>query len=320
MLDLVHLIETKYISSKGKLRILDLARISQYFTLDVITDMAFGDPFGFLAADADIHNYITSIGALMPVFELQANVTWIAAILNNEWVKKLMAPTANDGSAFGEMIGAAQQAVRARYKPGAEEKDDMLNSFMKRGITQLEAESESLLQVLAGADSTATAVRMIMYQIMTNPPVYAKLQAEVDNASIAGLVISDAEANALPYLQAVIKEGLRAWPPGVGISTKLVPPEGESFEDGRFIPGGTRVGWSAWGTQHNKDTYGEDAQYFRPERWFDSGERMAKMERVIENLFGSGRYGCLGKTLAMLELNKVFVTVSHVTFHISEPI
>jgi cytochrome P450 len=308
-MDFVNLIETHYLSTPDKLKVMDLARVSQYFTLDVITDMAFGYPFGFLAANADLYNYISSFGPLMPIFELQANITWIGAILNNPWIKKLLSPTANDGSAVGQMIGVAQQAVKERYKPGAEQKDDMMTSFMRRGITQLEAESESLLQVFAGADSTATAVRMIMYLIMTNPPVQAKLLAELNSAKLTWPVATEAEAKSLPYLQAVIKEGLRAWPPGVGISTKLVPAEGEMLEDGRFIPGGTRIGWSAWGAHHDKSIYGEDAHFFRPERWLEAGDQLGQMEKVQDLMFGSGRYGCLGKSLAMVELNKIFVTV-----------
>jgi cytochrome P450 len=315
-LDLVNLIEAKYISTPSKLKILDLARVAQYFTIDVLTDVAFGYPFGFLAADDDLHDYIKSLGPLMPFMELNSNITWIASILNSKYMKKLMTPTANDGSGMGKMIGVAQEAVARRYEPGAEQKEDMLGSFIRHGLTQLQAESESLLQVMAGADSTATAVRIIMYFIMTNPLVYMKLRAELDEAdrrkALSWPVLSDAEAKALPYLQAVIKEGLRAWPPGIGISTKWVPPEGDTLEDGRFIPGGTRIGWSAWGTQHNKEIYGDDAWYFRPERWLElepGSERLLRMERTHELIFGNGRYGCLGKTLAFIELNKVFATV-----------
>lgn len=315
-MDLVNLIETKYISTPTELKVLDLARVSQYFTLDVLTDVAFGYPFGFLAADDDLHDYIKSLGPLMPFMELQSNITWLARILNSRIVKKLATPTANDGSGMGKMIGVAQQAVAERYKPGAKQKEDMLGSFIKHGLSQIQAESESLLQVMAGADSTATAVRVIMYLIMTNPLVYAKLRAELDEAEQAGKmsfpVLTDAEAKSLPYLQAVIKEGLRAYPPGIGISTKWVPPEGDTLEDGRFIPGGTRIGWSAWGTQHNKEIYGDDAHYFRPERWLEpapGSEKLLLMERTHELIFGNGRYGCLGKSLAFIELNKVFATV-----------
>jgi cytochrome P450 len=317
IMELINLMETKYLSTDVTFKPLDLATICQYFTLDTLTSVAFGSPFGFLAADDDIYDYIKSLTPLMPIMELQANITWIGAILNTPFIKKLITPTANDGSAMGRMVGFAQSTVAKRFGPKAEEKQDILGSFIRHGLTQLEAESESLLQIMAGADSTATAIRITMWYVMSNPLVYSKLQKEIDEADAKGLlsspVISDAEAKMLPYLQAVIKEGLRIWPPGAGISTKFVPPEGEVLADGRFIPGGTRLAWAAWGTQHNKAVYGEDARLFRPERWLElppDSEQMIAMERTHEMIFGTGRYGCLGKRVAFVELNKIFATVS----------
>lgn len=174
-------------------------------------------------------------------------------------MKRLLAPKADDGSAMGRMIGAAQEALAKRFQSQAEQKEDVLGSLIKRGLTLVEVENESLLQVMAGVDSTATAIRMIMYFIMTNPRVYMKLQGELDEGdrkkTLSWLVLSDAEARSLPYLQAVIKS-LRTWSPGVGIATKWSAPEGDTLEDGRFIPGGRGVAWSAWGVQHNNEIYG----------------------------------------------------------------
>ncbi len=166
---------------------------------------------------------------------------------------------------------------------------------------------------MAGADSTATAIRSTFLHMITNPHVYSKLKAEVLEFERKGLisspVITDAESKKLPYLQACIKEGLRIWPPLTGLMTKLAPPEGDTYK-GIFIPGGTEMGYSPWGVHHNKKTYGDDADYFRPERWLDAeGEELHLMNRSVEVVFGSGRYGCLGKSVAWIELDKVFVQV-----------
>jgi cytochrome P450 len=61
--------------------------------------------------------------------------------------------------------------------------------------------------------------------------------------------------------------------------------------------------------------FGIDADAFRPERWIltsaggdePSLEKLQKMERNNDLIFGSGRHQCLGKSVAMIELNKVFV-------------
>jgi cytochrome P450 len=166
---------------------------------------------------------------------------------------------------------------------------------------------------MAGADSTATATRCTLLHIITNPSVYAKLCNEISTGirenRISSPVIRNAEALELPYLQACIREGLRIWPPGAGLMTKQAPPDGDYFK-GMFIPGNTGIAYSAWGVQRNAQIYGEDVYVFRPERWLEaSGEALQKMERLQEMVFGSGRYGCLGKPLAVVELNKVFVQV-----------
>lgn len=113
----------------------------------------------------------------------------------------------------------------------------------------------------------------------------------------------------MPYLQAVIKEGLRIYPPVVGLMAKEVPKGGDTFK-GVFLPEGTRIGYCAWGIFRRKDVWGEDADEFRPERWLDATpEKYREMDGTLELIFGYGRWQCLGRNVAMIELNKIFVEV-----------
>jgi cytochrome P450 len=155
-----------------------------------------------------------------------------------------------------------------------------------------------------------------MLYIMTSPRVYRQLQAEIDTAALNGKisrpVVRDAEARTLPYLQAVIHEGLRIHPPATGLLSKVTPPEGDTI-NGVFVPGGTNVASNTWAVMRNKDIFGADCDCFRPERWIEADEEgYTKMLRVVELAFGSGRYKCLGRTVAGIELNKIFVEVSSV--------
>jgi cytochrome P450 len=166
---------------------------------------------------------------------------------------------------------------------------------------------------MAGSDTTATALRATTLFIITQPRVYAALQSELEAAErrnqLSTPVIRDAEAKSLPYLQACIKEGLRLWPPVMGLMQKTVPPSGEVV-DGRFVPAGTNIGYCAWGVLRNREVFGEDANMFRPERWLGvDEERLVEMQRVEDLVFGSGRYGCLGKPVALLELGKALAEV-----------
>ena len=80
---------------------------------------------------------------------------------------------------------------------------------------------------------------------------------------------------------------------------------------GLYVPEGTGIGWSAFGLMWNVKVWGDDAKVFRPERWFEgSPEEIRKKEIDVEMVFGYGKYQCLGKNVAYIELNKVFVEVS----------
>ncbi len=163
---------------------------------------------------------------------------------------------------------------------------------------------------IAGSDTTAGAIRSTFLYIITIPRVYSRLLAEISSASISS-PIQDAEAKKLPYLQAVIKEGLRIWPPVAGLMSKEVPAGGDTI-NGLFVPGGTQIGYCAWGIFRNRKIWGADADMFRPERWLEGpAAKIKEQELTLELVFAAGRYQCLGKNVALMELNKVFVEVRH---------
>jgi cytochrome P450 len=149
---------------------------------------------------------------------------------------------------------------------------------------------------------------------MTNPPALARLQAELDADQLSRPVIAYEETKTLPYLQACVKEGLRIWPPVVGLMQKVVPPGGDTL-DGRFVPAGTQIGYSAWGVHRSPAVFGPDADLFRPARWLEADEeRLAVMNQMHDLVFGAGRYACLGKPVALIEVSKAIAEVSYCTF------
>lgn len=58
--------------------------------------------------------------------------------------------------------------------------------------------------------------------------------------------------------------------------------------------------------------FGSDVQLFRPERFLECSEdKKAEMARTVDLVFGYGRWMCAGKTLALVELNKIFFEVCY---------
>jgi cytochrome P450 len=136
-------------------------------------------------------------------------------------------------------------------------------------------------QRIAGSDSTASSLRAMLYYLLKNPASYAKLQSEIDDFDREGKFsnpIAYAEANKMPYLQAVMKKAMRMHP-AVGISMPRYVPSGGAEIDGRWYPAGTVVGVNAWVIHRNKEVFGEDADAFRPERWLEDDSKAKEMAR-----------------------------------------
>ena len=311
-MELITLIRRDYVQKR---QALDFAKLAGYFTLDILTQIAFGHALGFLVKNEDLYDYHRSSSAFYPVMELGSNHPTILAILNSR-VMEGAAPKPTDKIGFGAIVGVAQKAVAERFGSDAKKVQDMLGSFVNHGLTQQECEVESLLQILAGADSTATALRTTFLHILTSPPTYNKLRGEIEAAIEAGNVaypvIKHSQAQELPYLQACIKEGLRIFMPLQGLCGRVSPyPDGATIK-GVFIPPGTEVGVATYAMNRRTDFYGPDADTFHPERWIENDEETVKRyERINEFVFGTGRSSCLGKNIALMELCKVIFEVSY---------
>lgn len=170
-----------------------------------------------------------------------------------------------------------------------------------------------MFPIIAGSDTTAVAVKMIVLYIASCPRAAAKLNSEIQEATSVGRMSSpatQAELTQLPYLQAIVWEGLRIHPPFGGLMMKEVGPDGDVW-NGTLIPPGTRVGHSTWAAMRDTATFGLDVDNFKPERWLEVGDkRRSAMQRQTELVFGSGRWGCPGRAVGLMEINKVIVEVN----------
>lgn len=168
-------------------------------------------------------------------------------------------------------------------------------------------------QLPAGSDTTATALQGTMLYLLSNPTAYSRLKSEIATGIREGRIsspITDKEARQLPYLQAVLNEGIRMVPPVMNGFPRQVPPEGDTI-CGRFIPGGTDIFVDYVGMLKDKSVFGEDAHMFRPERYLEgTKEHRDRLFKTTDLAFSHGKWKCLGQRLAWLQLQKVTVEVS----------
>ncbi|KAK4215358.1 cytochrome P450 [Rhypophila decipiens] len=321
--ELKKLIRTKYISTDKETKPFDFAHTSNYFALDALSTFGFGKAFGFLEQDTDIGEFLKKGRETFPFIGVVSMVPALSSIFFSSIYLSLFGPKVTDTKGLGKIFALSRSVVDPRFDAGGKKEDDfqqkdmlltiltsLQGSFMQHGLNKQQCQAEVLLMILAGSDSTSGVIRSTMLALSTTPQVYKKLQDEIDTGIRKGKIsspITVAEAKALPYLQAVIYESIRYHPPVIGLNTKVVPSQGDTLA-GMYVPGGTNIAVNPWALMRHEPTFGKDVDVFRPERFMNaSPEERASMQRVVDLMFGAGRFMCAGKTVAWMELNKIFV-------------
>ncbi|KAG5930430.1 hypothetical protein E4U42_001353 [Claviceps africana] len=315
IMNLIGLIDS-YVSEG---RTFDFARKVQYLAVDVVTDLLFGETFGDVASDGDVHGYLGAMEKYVPHLIVSTVLSWIIPFLGLPVFRPLV-PSEHDVLGVGRIMGIAKKVVSERFGPEKKTSKDMLGSWVARGLTQKQAECEIAAAIVAGSDTIATAIRSTMLHIVTNPRVLARLQDEIDTTPLSRPVASYAQLRKMTYLQAIIREGLRIHPPAGGAMSKDVPADGDNW-NGLSFPPGTRISVSMWGVFRSRDVWGPDADEFRPERWLEApAEKRAEMDATWELVFSAGKWGCLGRNIAQIEMNKTLVELlRRFDFSVTDP-
>ena len=131
-----------------------------------------------------------------------------------------------------------------------------------------------------------SSVCAITYYLAQNPDVQSKLQAELDEAlGHDDSPIAPSEiVKRLPYLEAVMNEGLRLHSTSA-MGLPRVVPEGGLHVSGKFFPEGTVLSVPTYTIHRDPEVWGDDVEVFRPERWFE------RDQAEIQKMFNPFSYG-----------------------------
>lgn len=198
---------------------------------------------------------------------------------------------------------------------GATDSQNEQDEWIKQGLSAEECQLDLATQMAGGIETSISTIRGILLLLMTSPTIYTRAKQEIRTAIQEGRVsspVTNTEAKALPYMQALLLEGMRIMPPLTLGFPKRVPAGGDTVS-GTFLPAGTDIYQNFGAMLRNPAVFGADADVFRPERLLaadNDAETVAYRCKTIDLCFGHGRFGCLGKALAQIEMNKIFVEVS----------
>ncbi|VYS58079.1 unnamed protein product [Arabidopsis thaliana] len=159
--------------------------------------------------------------------------------------------------------------------------------------------------VIAGTDTSVQATQWTMGELINNPKILQRLREEIESVVGNTRLIQENDLPNLPYLQAVVKEGLRLHPPG-SISVRMFQERCEL--KGFYIPEKTLLVVNTYAIMRDPNFW-EDPEEFKPER-FIASSRSEQEDEVREEVlkyipFSAGRRGCPGSNLAYISLGIV---------------
>mgnify|MGYP000598570529 CR=1 FL=1 len=192
---------------------------------------------------------------------------------------------------------------RAR-NPGDDVVSRMLSVEDEDGesMSREQIRDEVMTLLLAGHETTALALTFTAFLLAQHPPVEQRLLEELDEV-LGGDPPTMADVGDLPYLERVVKESMRLYPPVPGILREATARDEIA---GYTIPEGATISINQWTVHRDPDIY-DDPMAFRPERWTD------EMEQDLPNLgyfpFSAGPRRCVGDRFAMLEARLVLATL-----------
>jgi cytochrome P450 len=178
-------------------------------------------------------------------------------------------------------------------------------SLLQSDLDVLDREPQRLAdeaQAVVGAatETTSWALSVMTYHLLTQPATLARLTRELKDVEDPRRLPKFSVLETLPYLGAVIQEGLRL-SYGVSSRTARIPTQESLVYRGEWnkkpveyvVPQGYAIGMSAFVTHHNERAF-PDSYAFAPERWLDENNHRRKDVECSMLAFSKGSRSCLG--------------------------
>jgi cytochrome P450 len=190
------------------------------------------------------------------------------------------------------------QRRRGDQTPGG---DDLLGRLLAardpdtgQGLDDAEIRAQVLLFLLAGHETTASALTFTLHLLGHHPGAQQRVRHEVRR--VAGGRAPTAEDTArLAYTTRVVKEAMRLYPPAYGVGRRTSQDE---VIGGFLLPAGSAVVVSTW-VIHRHPRHWDRPGVFNPDRF--TPEREAARHRYAYLPFGAGPRACIGGSFALLE-------------------
>ncbi|CAK7339857.1 unnamed protein product [Dovyalis caffra] len=298
-------------ASKTK-QVLDLQDILERFAFDNICKVAFNVDPACLGGDG------TSGGEFMRAFEDAATLSsgrfmyvlplfWKINKFFNIGTEKKLKRSIQIVHKFADEI------IQCRMEQKTEKKDeDLLSRFIGKDKNSTEFLRDIVTSfILAGRDTTSSALSWFFWLLSSNPDVERNILKELEtirsrNGKKMGDTYSFEELRDMHYLHAAISETLRLYPP-VPVDTKACKSD-DVLPDGTFVGKEWFVTYNAYAMGRMESIWGKNCRDFMPERWLENG--ICRQESTFKfPVFHAGPRICLGKDMAYIQMKSIAASV-----------
>ena len=213
------------------------------------------------------------------------------------WRRMVNSRAVLDEIVFGEI-------ARRRHSPDLASGDILSLLLAARGemgeaFTDREVRDQVMTLMFAGHDTATSTLTFMMYLLARHPGVLERICEEQDRVLAGATPSVDQLENEMPYLEMVLDEVLRLFPPAWIGPRRAV----REFEFGGYtVPRGAYVNYSSWAS-HRIPSVFPDPEAFIPERF--TRERKAALPRGAYVPFGGGKRICIGKRFGQTEVKLV---------------
>nr|QWK52380.1 cytochrome P450 96A2-2 [Isatis tinctoria] len=211
-----------------------------------------------------------------------------------------------------EMMMRSQEIVDNSNR----ESEDLLTSFMKLDTTKyklLNPNDDKFLRdtilafILAGRDTTASALTWFFWLLSENPQVINKIRQEIINTEMSRTGNVEENLEKLVYLHGALCESMRLYPP-VSFGRKSSV-KSDVLPSGHKVNANTKIIVCLYALGRMRKVWGEDALEFKPERWISENGGLRHEPSYKYLAFNSGPRTCLGKHLAMTQMKIVAMEI-----------
>ena len=289
----------------------DLVQWLGWVTIDIITDLAFGEPLGCVR-NTSSHEWMLFVAKIL-------YPSMFLGILN-QWGLLALATSLMPRSVVRDLeenFRYVSHKIEQRVSLG-KERGDFFDKILRDGVLigndespgprnlnleELKSTANDL--VFAGSDTTATLLSGIIFHLLLHSEALRKLSTEIRSIFPTDEAITISSTAHLPYLDAVLQEGLRLYNAAPMIFGRLVPGGGDTVA-GVYLPGGTRITIPVIIAFTSERNFARPHD-FVPERWLSTQGEEFKDDNPdgIFQPFGSGPRNCLGMSLAKAEMHLI---------------